>query len=61
MKTYRCVLQMVYEFDAEDKEDLITVLADTVKQDWIYYIDEFEITELPNYFRFRPSIDQDPD
>jgi len=46
MKTYRCKLEIEYEFEAESEEDAIYALADLIRHDWSYYIDEAEIEEV---------------
>jgi len=46
MKKYKFEATIGYELEAENEDDVIYQIADLLKNDWKYLIDEGEITEL---------------
>lgn len=49
MKQYKFTLDLDYEMEAENEEDFIHQVVETIKSDWIYYTDEGNIELVKDF------------
>jgi len=54
MPKYKFKLVIDYEVEAEDEEEALYQLADLIRRDWHYYLDEGDLEKVQT--RRRPTI-----